>query len=95
MTRKYKININCSIIAGSILSICVLHAGFAVAEDKDPIYGELVQKSLDLKIQCTGGLTVDLVSDCPSSDKCLALRHSGNNVLQCIPSLPLNNLDGR
>jgi hypothetical protein len=95
MMRKYKINVNFSFLAGFILSICILHPSFAIAEDKDPIYGELVQKSLDLKIQCTGGSTVDMVSDCPSSDKCLALRHSGNNLLQCIPSFPLNNLDGR
>jgi hypothetical protein len=92
---KYKTNVNFPIIVGFILSICILHLRFAIAEDNDPIYGILVQKSLDLKIQCTGGLTTDMVSDCPSSDKCLALKYSGNNLLQCIPSFPLSNLDGR
>ncbi len=82
-----------SIIAASILSISILHPNIAVAEGKDPIYGELVQKSLDLKIQCTSGLTVDMVSDCPASDRCVSLRHSGNNLLECIPSFPLNNLN--
>jgi hypothetical protein len=92
---KFKANVNLPIIVGFILSICILHPRFAVAEVNDPIYGELVQKSLDLKIQCTGGLMTDMVSDCPSSDKCLALKYSDNNLLQCIPSFPLNNLDGR
>ena len=93
--NKYKICMNYSIIAASVLSICILHQYTAIAEEKDLVYGELVQKSLDLKIQCTGGLKADMVSDCPSSDKCLALRHSGNNMLQCIPTFPLNNLNGK
>ena len=93
--NKYKICMNYSIIAASVLSICILHPYTAIAEEKDLVYGELVQKSLDLKIQCTGGLKADMVSDCPSSDKCLALRHSGNNMLQCIPTFPLNNLNGK
>ncbi|MGG6460728.1 MAG: hypothetical protein ACM3JQ_04805 [Candidatus Eiseniibacteriota bacterium] len=92
--KKYKVWMNCTIIAAFVLSLCILHPNITIAEDKDPIYGELVQKSLDLKIQCIGGLTVDLVSDCPSPDKCLALRNSGNNLLQCVPSLPLNILNG-
>jgi hypothetical protein len=93
--NKYKICTNCSIIAAFVLSICILHPNNGFAQEKDPIYGELVQKSLDLKIKCTGGLTVDMVSDCPSSDKCLNLRYSANDLLQCIPSLPLNNLNGK
>jgi len=87
-----KIYLNCSIIAVFVLSACVLHPKITSAEEKDPIYGELVHKSLDLKIQCTSGLTVDMVSDCPSSDKCLTLRNSGNNLLQCIPSFPLKSM---
>jgi hypothetical protein len=90
---NYKAYLNCSIIAAFFLSICVFHPNIAVAEGKDPIYGELVQKNLDVKIQCTGGLTVDMVSDCPASEKCVSLRHSGNNLLQCIPTFPLNNLN--
>lgn len=93
--NKYEICLNCSLIAAFVLSICILQLNIVIAEEKDPIYGELVQKSRDLKIQCTGGLKVDMVSDCPSSDKCLVLRHSGNNILQCIPSFPLNNLKGK
>ena len=54
--NKYKICMNYSIIAAFVLSICILHPNIAIAEEKDPVYGELVQKSLDLKIQCTGGL---------------------------------------
>jgi len=95
IVNKYKICMKCSIIPAFVFSICILHPNIAIAEEKDPIYGELVQKSLDLKIQCIGGLKVDMVFDCPSSDKCLALRHSGNNILQCIPSFPLNNLNGK
>ena len=93
--NKNKICMNCSIIAAFVLSICILHPNIAIAEEKNPIYGELVQTNRDLKIQCTGGLNVDMVSDCPSSDKCLALRHSGNNILQCIPSFPLNEMNSK
>jgi len=95
IVNKYKIYMNCSIIPAFVFSICILHPNIAIAQEKDPIYGELVQKSLDLKIQCIGGLKEDMVFDCPSSDKCLALRHSGNNILKCIPSFPLNNLNGK
>jgi len=46
-----------------------------------------------LKIQCSGGFIVDFVSDCPVNDKCSSLRISGNDTLQCVPSLPLNTLN--
>ena len=90
---KYTICAVCLILAASNLSISILHPYIDEAEGKDPIYGELVQKSLDVKIQCTNGLIVDMASDCAPSDKCLNLRYSGNNLLQCIPSFPLNNLN--
>lgn len=48
--NKCKVCTSCSIIAVFILSICILHPNNAIAEVKDPIYGELVQKGLDLKI---------------------------------------------
>ena len=42
--NKYKIRMNYSMIAGSVLSICILHQYTAIAEEKDLVYGELVQK---------------------------------------------------
>ena len=55
--------------------------------------GDVFGDNQALKIQCSGGSIVDFVSDCPVNDKCSSLRISGNDTLQCIPSLPLNTLN--
>ncbi len=74
-----------------ILSLLLAQKVYGEGYHSGDIFGE----NRELKIQCSSGSTVGFVSDCPVNDRCSSVKISDNDTLQCIPSLPLDNLNGK
>jgi len=88
-TGRYNDNASLPMALIAILSLLLAQSVYGQGYHSGDLFGE----NRALKIHCSGGSVVDFVSDCPVSDKCSSLRVSGNDTLQCIPSVPVNTLD--
>jgi hypothetical protein len=86
---QYNDSANLTVALVAILSLLLVQNVYGQGYGSGDVFGE----KQELKIHCSGGSIVDFVSDCPVNDKCSSLRISGNDTLQCIPSLPLNTLN--
>jgi hypothetical protein len=53
-------------------------------------YGSL-DSGNELKIKCFSGLFAEFVADCSSPNTCQALRIAGNNTLECVPKIILDD----
>ncbi len=88
---KYNNYINSLVVVIVIISFLLPQKEYAEGYQAHNIFGDNVGP----KIQCSNGSRVDFVSDCPVDEKCLSLKISDRNILQCIPSLPLDNVSGK
>lgn len=86
---RYNHNASLPIALLAILSLLLAENVYGQGYHSGDLFGE----NHALKIHCPGGSVVDFVSDCPVNDKCSSLRISGNDTLQCIPSVPVNTLN--
>lgn len=86
---RYNHNASLPIALIAILSLLLAQNVYGQGYHSVDLFGE----NHALKIHCSGGSVVDFVSDCPVNDKCSSLRISGNDTLQCIPSVPVNTLN--
>jgi hypothetical protein len=82
--------LSCSIFISVLYGLFVTSGSFIHAQNltgQTTQWFEPLDLGSDVKIKCFNGLFAEFVADCSSPNTCQSLRMSGNNTLECIPTI--------